>query len=135
MNTNTIKHTVMLAFSLVLGLLPACDSGESDYGENAPLVDQFAAEADVLLTPEQEARLMEALEEEALHSELAPPAHDLSGCGYTTPANFCPVPNSIGDGVNCANAPAGAYCEGDGECATNNGLNNCGNFDWYFKYE
>lgn len=48
-------------------------------------------------------------------------------------ANVCPVGNS--DGPDCDNVPVGSFCEGDTtDCSSlNNGLDNCGSFDWYMR--
>merc|ERR1719454_476749 len=35
--------------------------------------------------------------------------------------------------VNCKVAKTGTVCEGEGECGTNNNLNNCGAYDLYHK--
>jgi len=53
-------------------------------------------------------------------------------CGINTPIDpsACPANPNI---PNCLDKRYGNLCEGDGECGTDPGLNNCGGFDVYLK--
>lgn len=52
-------------------------------------------------------------------------------CGTYEVAEIFPV--GCVQGPNCDEVPPGAFCEGDGECGTDDGLNNCSGTDWYFR--
>jgi len=61
-------------------------------------------------------------------------------CGNPSPIarSECPTANATLGGftvstVDCESAPCCSYCEGDGECGTSPSLNNCGDYDIYYK--
>ena len=56
------------------------------------------------------------------------PAISLATC-CTELLSSCPYGNV--DGNSCNNVSIGSYCEGDGECGTDNNANNCNVWDWY----
>ena len=53
-------------------------------------------------------------------------------CGLLTPTPATNCPFNV-DLENCDKVGYDAYCEGDGECGTNPGLNNCHVYDVYWK--
>ncbi|KAL7482816.1 hypothetical protein ACHAW6_012959 [Cyclotella cf. meneghiniana] len=54
-------------------------------------------------------------------------------CLDVLPSSFCPTEF---DGLsNCLNIDVGQICEGSGECATDDSLNNCQTFDIYVRVE
>lgn len=56
-------------------------------------------------------------------------------CGSYFPAAVCPI-SPVFDGPSCDSVPPGSFCEADGECGTNEDLDNCIlGFDWYFRLE
>jgi len=54
------------------------------------------------------------------------------GCGTYVVASVCPIGNA--NGPTCDKVPVGSFCEADGECSTDNTIDNCASFDWYFKF-
>ncbi|KAL3768118.1 hypothetical protein ACHAWO_008286 [Cyclotella atomus] len=54
-------------------------------------------------------------------------------CLNELPASFCPT--QMDSLPNCLNIDVGHICEGSGECATNDSLNNCQTFDIYVRVE
>ena len=58
-----------------------------------------------------------------------------SSCGSYRPATFCPVGTDSPDGPKCSRVPPGSFCESDGECGTNAGLDNCGGADWFLRVD
>lgn len=90
------------------------------------------------LDADARAEVAAALEEE-LSYNFNPPDTPIAsyGCGSYYPANFCPLPNEYaGSAANCSQVPAGSYCEGDAVCpGTYNHLDNCGAYDWFFRYQ
>lgn len=52
-------------------------------------------------------------------------------CGTYEVAQIFPV--GCVQGPNCDEVPPGAFCEGDGECGTDDSLDNCNGTDWYFR--
>lgn len=56
-------------------------------------------------------------------------------CGSYKPATFCPVGTDNPDGPKCSRVPPGSFCEADGECGTDAGLDNCGGADWYLRVD
>ena len=56
-------------------------------------------------------------------------------CGDYMEASFCPVGTNNPDGPKCSRVPPGSFCESDGECGTDAGLDNCGGADWYLRVD
>jgi hypothetical protein len=58
-----------------------------------------------------------------------------SDCGKFVAVTFCPA--GAVDAPDCGTTPpAGTFCEYDGGCSNLSiALNNCGDYDWYFKVE
>ncbi|HUP23717.1 MAG TPA: hypothetical protein VNB06_12350 [Thermoanaerobaculia bacterium] len=54
-------------------------------------------------------------------------------CGLYVAAAVCPIAGASPNGPKCNAVPAGSFCEGDGECGTSQGLDNCGTGDWYIR--
>ena len=73
-------------------------------------------------------------------AQAAVDSHSAPGCAtnLALAASACPFESSASYVVmvNCENGPIGSFCEGDGECSTDDSLNNCtGGYDVYYKVE
>ena len=73
-------------------------------------------------------------------AQAAIDSHSAPGCAtnLALAASACPFDSSASYVVmvNCENGPIGSFCEGDGECSTDDALNNCpGGYDVYYKVD
>lgn len=59
------------------------------------------------------------------------PCDDL--CLDVLPSDWCPAETSELDLPNCLEVGVGRLCESDGECGTDDALNNCGTYDIYAR--
>ena len=69
-------------------------------------------------------------------STATPPAGDDACddlCLDIIPSEFCPSDLNLPNLPNCLEAGVGEVCEAEGECATDDQLNNCGTYDIYAR--
>ena len=71
--------------------------------------------------------------------DAVPPKCDAGdACGIcldVLDSRFCPPEGDWPTYANCADAEVGTLCDGDGECGTDDLIDNCGTYDMYRKAE
>ena len=71
--------------------------------------------------------------------DAVPPKCDAGdACGIcldVLDSRFCPPEADWPTYANCADAEVGTLCDGDGECGTDDLVDNCGTYDMYRKAE